>query len=90
MFENQHVELLPARTTMSRVAPGPGGGSNRARGGDAVISQGAGGNTRQSNGWFQVSALNGNSINYNEGDATGGAATAGGGGAPSGPTLHSR
>jgi hypothetical protein len=71
MFDDQTIDLLPARTTMTKC--GCGGYSRGGRGGDAAIVQGSGsGNTRQGFGLVQVSALNGNSVNLNGGNATGG------------------
>ena len=76
MFEDQTVELLPARTTMTRTSCGCGGNrSARARGGDAVISQGNYDSGNQT-GLVNVGVLNGASVNLNSGSATGGGAFA--------------
>jgi hypothetical protein len=70
MFEDQTVELLPARTTMTKC--GCGGSSRGGRGGDAIISQNGSYKSGNTSGFLAVGVLNGNSLNVNTGDATGG------------------
>ena len=77
MFEDQTIELLPARTTMTRAYCGCGSRSSaRARGGDGVILQSGSYNSGNTSGFLALGALNGNTVNVNTGDATGGGALA--------------
>jgi hypothetical protein len=73
MFEDQTVDLLPARTTMKKVSRG-GNGGNGGRGGDAVAVSAAvifvGGDVDDS----ELTATSGDAT------ATGGAGGAGGAG----------
>ncbi len=59
MFADQTVELLPARTTMSRCGCSCGGSQRGGRGGDAIVMNGNGNGNTEQNGLVNVSALNG-------------------------------
>ena len=76
MFEDQTVDLLPARTTLQAGAGGNGG--NGGRGGDAVAVSAA--------AIFVGGNANGSDLSATSGDATatGGAGGAGGNGGPGG------